>query len=547
MKRFIYIISAAALSLTAGAQELTQLTANDAAARDTFASALSIRGGSVLAGAPHAKPSGTDSGAAYVLVGNGSSWSQQAKINPADGKAQDLFGVAVSVTNDTALISAPGDDLVDGSGSNEGSAYVFKRSGSTWSQESKLTASDAASGDAFGLAVSLDANTAVVGAPYDDDAGADSGSVYVFTRSGTIWSQQAKITPADGAPGDLFGSALAIQGDTLVIGSHRDDDVLANSGSVYVFVRSGSTWSQQAKLGASTPGTNDAFGRAVSLSGETLVAAASQDDDLGINSGSVFVFTRTGVVWTEQAKLQASDGDTRDSFGASVSLDVDTLVVGAGGNSDSGTSSGSSYLFVGAGASWTEAQKWTPTESAAADFFGSAVAIHQNQAVIGSGWDDDDGINSGSAHIFWAATAPPAFCTSKPSSIPGCVPSITAPAATASLSGGSGSFNLQCGPIPGGSNVGIFIFSTSALAANPASTPFGSLCLAGFSRGTASFAGGTAGTCTGNLLWNLGALLPTLSGVQAGSVFSVQAWYRDPPVGPAGANFSNGVRFLVTP
>src|SRR6266508_458911 len=170
-----------------------------------------------------------------------------------------------------------------------GSAYVFVRSGTGWSQQAKLTASDAASGDRFGDAVGISGNTVVVGA---SDAASDAGSAYVFVRSGTSWSQQAMLTASDAAVFDLFGRALAVSGDTAVIGAPSDDtDAGPNAGSAYVFVRSGTSWSQQAKLTASDAAAFDFFGAAVAISGDTVVVGALADDtDAGSNAGSAYVF-----------------------------------------------------------------------------------------------------------------------------------------------------------------------------------------------------------------------------------------------------------------
>ena len=165
--------------------------------------------------------------------------AEQAKLTASDGAAYDYFGCSVAVSGDgsTAVIGAHGDDDI---GNNSGSVYVFTRSGSSWTQQAKLTASDGASGDLFGysVAVSGDGSTAVIGAHGDDDRGIDSGSAYVFTRSGSSWTQQAKLTASDGAASDLFGWSVAVSGDgsTAVIGAYYDDDRGSNSGSAYVFI-----------------------------------------------------------------------------------------------------------------------------------------------------------------------------------------------------------------------------------------------------------------------------------------------------------------------
>ena len=212
-------------------------------------------------------------------------------------------------------------------------------------EQAKLTASDATAGDRFGFSVSIDGNTAVVGALLHDDDGLSSGSAYVFVRSAGIWTQQAKLTASDAAANDLFGISVAIDGDTAVIGASGDRDAGFNTGSAYVFVRSGTSWTQQAKLTAGDAAADDTFGFSVSIDGDTAVVGAPFDDDAGNFSGSAYVFVRSGTSWTQQAKLTASDAAAGDLFGFSVSIDGDTAVVGVLLDDDAGTSSGSAYVF----------------------------------------------------------------------------------------------------------------------------------------------------------------------------------------------------------
>ena len=162
----------------------------------------------------------------------------------------------------------------------------------------KLTASDGAASDYFGDSVAIDGDTLVVGARYDDDNGSASGSVYVFIHSGIIWTQQAKLTASDGAADDRFGSSVAIDGDTIVVGALLNDDNGTDSGTAYVFTRSGTTWTQQAKLTASDGALDDEFGQSVAIAGDTIVVGADRDDDNGNRQWIAYVFTRSGTAWT---------------------------------------------------------------------------------------------------------------------------------------------------------------------------------------------------------------------------------------------------------
>jgi len=372
-----------------------KLLAADGAEGDRFGYAIAIDGDTVVVGAYGDDDKGSDSGSAYVFVRDGGTWTQQAKLVPADGAASDWFGWAVAIDGDTVVVGAYGDD---DKGTNSGSAYVFVRTGGTWTQQAKLVPADGAANDYFGYAVAVDADTIVVGAHYDDDKGADSGSAYVFTRTGATWTQQAKLTAAGGAAGDWFGWAVAVDGDTVVVGA-PDDARGAKSGSAYVFVRAGATWTQQAKLLAADGAAGDRFGWAVAVDAGTVVVGAYGDDDKVRDSGSAYVFVRTGGTWTQQAKLTAADGAAYDRFGYAVAVDGDTVVVGAYGDDDKGTDSGSAYVFTRTGATWTQQGKLTAPDGAAGDWFGEAVAVDADTIVVGAYWDDDKGADSGSVWV----------------------------------------------------------------------------------------------------------------------------------------------------
>jgi len=329
--------------------------------------------------------------------------TEQAQLTASDGAASDYFGYSVAVSGDTALIGSYLDDV--GANGDQGSAYVFTRSGTTWTEQQKLTASDGALGDDFGYSVAVSGDTAVVTAVFHNAGGnSDQGSAYVFTRSGTTWTEQSKLTASDGAANDQFGRSVALSGDTAVVGAHADN-VGANSdqGSAYVFTRSGTTWTEQAKLTASDGAASDYFGMSVALSGDTVVVGAWLDN-VGANAdqGSAYVFTRSGTTWTEQAKLTASDGAASDYFGVSVSVNLDTVAIGApfdnvGANADQG----SAYVFTRSGTTWTEQAKLTASDGGAGDSFGVSFSMSGNTAVVGA-YSDNVGSNAdqGSAYIF---------------------------------------------------------------------------------------------------------------------------------------------------
>ncbi|HEX9962394.1 MAG TPA: BACON domain-containing carbohydrate-binding protein, partial [Pyrinomonadaceae bacterium] len=328
-----------------------------------------------------------------------------AKLYAPDGAPANFFGYSVALSGDTAIVGVPLDSLesLNPASISEGSAYVFTRSGMSWTLQQKLTASDGANRDYFGANVSLDGDTAVVGALFDDvGANANQGSAYVFTRSGTVWTQQAKLTAAQGAAGDRFGVSVEISGETIVAGTKRDQ------GAAYVFTRSGTTWSQQQQLKPSNGAAGEEFGSVVTINGETiLVSAIGRPVSGNDNQGAVYVFTRAGGVWSEQQILTAADGAAGDRFGSDLAMTGDAAIVGAnfddiGGNADQG----SAYIFTRSGGVWTAQAKLLAADGAAGDHFGSSVAIGGNTAVVGApdndfpGILDDIYVDAGSAYVF---------------------------------------------------------------------------------------------------------------------------------------------------
>jgi hypothetical protein len=354
-----------------------KLLADDVERADLFGISVAVSGDTAVIAAA-CDDSAT--GAAYVFIRTGSVWSQQQKLTAADGAAYKYFGQSVAVSGDTAVIGATREDIYTGS------AYVFTRTGGVWSQQQKLLVGDGTAGDYFGHSVAVSGDTAVVGASYDNNK---IGSAYVFTRAADgTWSQQAKLTAADGAANDHFGCSVSVFGNTVVIGASYDD---TQSGAAYVFTRTGGVWSQQQKLTADTRAVGDVFGQSVSVSGETAVVGAYYDDD---KVGSAYVFTRTAdSTWSQQAKLTADDGAALDRFGWSVSVSGDMALIGAFGDD---SVKGSAYVFTRTGGVWSQQQKLLAGDGAAADEFGQSVSVSGDTAVIGALGNDD----KGAAYVF---------------------------------------------------------------------------------------------------------------------------------------------------
>ncbi|HEY6403147.1 MAG TPA: FG-GAP repeat protein, partial [Blastocatellia bacterium] len=248
----------------------------------------------------------------------------------------------------------------------------------TLAQQANLAAGDAATAELFGASAAIDGATAVVGAPNDDTAaGADAGSAYVFMRSGSSWSQQAKLTGSLSETGDSFGAAVGISGDTIVVGAPFATNDSADLGQVYVFVRSGSSWSQQAVLTVSGSG-DGLFGQAVAIDGETIVAGVPFNDSAASDGGSAFVFARSGASWSQQAQLTAGDAAVGDQLGSGVAIEGDLAVIAAPftDSAESGADVGAAYVFARNGASWTQEIKLFPAVPQENGFFSlNSVAI----------------------------------------------------------------------------------------------------------------------------------------------------------------------------
>lgn len=312
------------------------------------------------------------------------------EIMASDGTADDQFGFSVAIDGNYAVVGMPFDNTT--TLNNSGAAYIFFFDGTNWTEQQKLTASDESSFAEFGTSVAISGNTVLIGSP---SKSGNTGSAYVFTRSGTTWSEQAILDASDATGFFRFGSSVAIEGDTAVIGSRTATGAVASSGAAYVFTRSGTVWSEQVKLSDPTGGTSDNFGVSVAINGNTILIGADADDDAGPGDGVAHVYTGSGASWTGQAKLTSSLSGTFTnlSLGIDVDLDGDTAVVGA---FNSGLNA---HIFNRSGSVWTE--QLIGTTSTSLNSFGINVAIAGNYILIGDPRDDSSGVTrAGSVHVF---------------------------------------------------------------------------------------------------------------------------------------------------
>lgn len=371
-----------------------KLLADDGAPGDAFGIRVALSEDVAVIGASGDDDNGNVSGSAYVFRDNGS-WRPEAKLLADDGEDLDGFGFSLSVSGDAVLIGAPRDC---DNGDEAGSAYVFRYDGSSWFQEAKLLADDGKAFDAFGYSVSLSGDLALVGARFDDEGRGETGSAYVFRFDGSEWAQEATLQPARGSFDTLFGTSVAIGGDTAVVGTPCGE-CNRDSGSAYVYRFDGARWMREAEVSVEDVSIHAHFGKSVALDGDTLLVGAPADDEKG--SAHVFRFDPDAPErWIREGRLVAADGAEHDRFGGSVALSNDIALIGADGNDDNGESSGSAYVFKFDLGEWVPAIKLRPEDGGDGDFFGFGLAVAGETVAIGALHDDDNGRDSGSTYIF---------------------------------------------------------------------------------------------------------------------------------------------------
>ena len=365
--------------------QVAKVTANDAKAHDRFGAAVHINDGYAIVGSHPYHEGGKNSGAAYIFAHTSNNWVQQARLSASDGTNQDSFGNHVAIYGSYAVVAAHGADDWGTSWSGKGAAYIFELINNTWSQQSKLSASDGGAQDQFGKEVGISGVYVVVGS---DQHNGKSGCAYVFVQSSSTWEQQAKLTASDSASNDYFGRSVGISGKYVVIGAWNEDAAGAAAGAAYLFKRVGGAWEQQTKLTASSASEADYFGWSVRIDGNSAAVAAYSEDSAGDQSGSVYMFEQSSNVWTEQAQLMASDPGENDHFGHSISMSHDQVVVGSYYADTSGMDAGSAYVFKFSEGTWAQHAKLVASDGDVRDNFGVSVGVSGRDVVVGAYFDE---------------------------------------------------------------------------------------------------------------------------------------------------------------
>lgn len=347
-------------------------------------SAIDLDGDRLAVGAGGNSNMPAIAGVAHVYVHDAAGWIEEARIVPSDSAGCDGFGRTIDLDGDTLVVGAPWRD--EGAEEEAGAAYVFVRQGSSWIEQAKLTATPPAEDDAFASGVSLRGDRLIVGAPGRDDAGSGAGAVYVYERSGSTWSLTAQLAPPSGGG---LGYSVSLDDDRLVAG--------APSEKVHVFAFDGAAWSVEATLESGGP-TQELFGFSVSLSGDTLAVGAPS---LATGTGSVYVYDRSTGSWLLEANVTPPGGEATDFFGYDLELDTHGLVVGAPLADDGADNAGEAYLFVRLGSGWELRRLLRPeAPQAATDNFGTGVTLSGPWIAASAPGCDEAGDGTGKTHVF---------------------------------------------------------------------------------------------------------------------------------------------------
>ena len=376
--------SLAAAGGSAAASPPATFVPQEAADGDLFGTAVDIDGGLAAVGAYSTDLERDDAGAVYLFTLDAQGASKVATLSATDGELADSFGASVAVSDDSVLVGAPGVILAE---LNEGAAYLFERQGDTWTEVAKLRRETTGRNDMFGSAVALDGDVAVVGAPGADTAGTDSGTALAYERRAGKWEQVSALTPQSAGAGDRLGSAVAVAGDLILIGASGDVQTGEDPGNAYLFERTDEGWREVAHLEPSDGKGGDAFGDAVALTGDLAVVGARFADITGSDEGAAYVFERSADGWVEVAKLTAPVPADRDQFGHAVALAGEVALVGAPRFDEPARDSGGVWVFARGEDGWVTSQRLSPTSPEMYDEFGQAVAADGSMVVVGAPQD----------------------------------------------------------------------------------------------------------------------------------------------------------------
>ena len=366
----------------------------DGEAHDYFGYALDLSADRAIVGAYGDDDRGENAGAAYIFRREGTRWAQESKITALQAATNDQFGMAVAIDGDHAFVGTRGDIE---NGPRSGRIFVFRRMESGWIQKQGFSSGIADADDLFGLAIDIDGEWAAVGASGDPEAGRDAGAVYLYQFRDEAWRFHSRLIVPESSDADYVGFDLSLSQGRLLVGAFGDDEKGTRAGAAYVFRLDDRGWKLEQKLVAPDGGRHQLFGHAVALTPTHAVVGSHGHPTRGRFSGAVYVFERASRGWQFSAKLSAPDPGANAYFGFDVAASSQRILVGARGVN---YQAGAAYLFKRTGGQWAPLTKLVAAEGEALDFFGRAVTLSDGAALIGAHGDDEKGPMSGSIYGF---------------------------------------------------------------------------------------------------------------------------------------------------
>ncbi|MFT5462985.1 MAG: PKD repeat protein [Planctomycetota bacterium] len=407
----VLLLSTLPLASAATAQTVQNqyfiLGASDAQVNDEFSSGMDLYGNILVSGSHRADigPDATnaDQGVVYVYRYDGTVWVEEAILRSSGPGISDEFGSAVAVHENRFVGGSPLNNLTPSG--DEGGAYVFEYDGTSWTETGELVASDGALGDQLGQSVAIEGDFVFCSAIFNDapvTTLGDEGAVYVFEYDGSSWSQSQKLVASDAEETEEFGSSIAVNGTRLIVGCNKENEAaLTAAGAVYVFDYDGTNWLETAKIVPSLRHNGQSFGASVDIEGDRIVVGADENDTLGgtTRAGALWIYEFDGINWNEVAKLEASDAQMDDLLGTGCALQGDFIVGGAIGEDSADTNGGAAYLFEYDGATWNEIAKLVGTVSGISDTLGRNVNV-QGDFVLANSRVARTGVGSNVGGVF---------------------------------------------------------------------------------------------------------------------------------------------------
>lgn len=536
----VAVVLLLALPSPASAQcEVHELQAPTPTQTGLFGFSVDARPGLIVVGAYNQSFGAVRSGAVYPCVPAGGAWAASQELRASDPFDLAEFGKSVALDGSRMLVGSPG--IPAPPGTLGGAVYVFESSSGTWLEEQKLVSPNATLSGGFGTAVALDGDRSVISAPGENGF---HGRVYVFERGPGGWTLAAELSASDGQNGDRFGTAFALSGSTLVVGAiNYDASFVIESGGAYVFERStAGTWEEVDLLVPIIPQPSAHLGSAVALEGDRLVIGAPSGAGMALASGTAYYFERQAGVWTELQKLTVPWARSGDLFGSALALEGSRLAVGTSGDDFLAPDSGSVQTFELVAGAWIVLQRFGATSTDPSGRIGASVALLGSQLAAGGYWYPGPPLSPGAVFVFDQDGSVQRHCTSTPNS--GGSTGRISNAGSTSVS--ANDFRLICEGVPP-NKLGLFLYGSVPLQV-PFGNGF--LCVGGGSTGLVRLEALQANSL-GDSVQLLDFTQPPAGGTGSGVILpgdtrSFQHWFRDPGIG-ASFNLSDAIRVTFCP